>query len=371
MMTADAVGGVWTYATALCRELCRKQFKITLVTLGPQPRKEQLHDIEGIEGVEFVPTDLELEWMDPEGRDLERALERLVRIERRINPDVVHINGFREANGDWKARRLVVAHSCVRSWWLSCRDEEPSERRWFDYVANVRAGLAAADQWVAPTAAFRAVINRLYEPPVSGRVIWNGIDGRIASTAKEPFILAAGRLWDEAKNLCMLGCVAAGLPWPIRVAGGCTAPGDLNGRTPTGKLEHLGELSRDALRSVMERAAILAAPALYEPFGLIVLEAARAGCALVLSDLPSFRELWDGAALFVDPLDDRQLQNALASLIADPVRLREFQRRAVQRSQRYSLAVMAQSYADLYAEMTQPTSRVRQPALVGLSAGAS
>ena len=39
--------------------------------------------------------------------------------------------------------------------------------------------------------------------------------------------------------------------------------------------------------------------ALYEPFGLAVLEAAQAGCALVLSDIPTFRELWDGAALFV------------------------------------------------------------------------
>ena len=37
----------------------------------------------------------------------------------------------------------------------------------------------------------------------------------------------------------------------------------------------------------------------YEPFGLAVLEAAQAGMRLVLSDIPSFRELWDGAATFV------------------------------------------------------------------------
>ena len=44
---------------------------------------------------------------------------------------------------------------------------------------------------------------------------------------------------------------------------------------------------------------VFVSAALYEPFGLAVLEAAQAGCALVLSDIPTFRELWDGAALFV------------------------------------------------------------------------
>ena len=34
-------------------------------------------------------------------------------------------------------------------------------------------------------------------------------------------------------------------------------------------------------------------PARYEPFGLSILEAALSGCALVLGDLPSLRELWD------------------------------------------------------------------------------
>ncbi len=46
-------------------------------------------------------------------------------------------------------------------------------------------------------------------------------------------------------------------------------------------------------------ATVFASMARYEPFGLAVLEAAQAGMRLVLSDIPTFRELWDGAAIFV------------------------------------------------------------------------
>src|SRR2546423_272521 len=158
LMTADAVGGVWTYATTLTRELCRRGFGVSLVSLGPRPRREQLDEIAHIDGLEFEATDLALEWMDPEARDFRRALDRLAVIEHRARPDIIHLNGYREAVGDWRAPRVVVAHSCVRSWWLACRGSEPSEPRWLDYMANVASGLAAADRWVAPTIAFRDVI---------------------------------------------------------------------------------------------------------------------------------------------------------------------------------------------------------------------
>ena len=62
---------------------------------------------------------------------------------------------------------------------------------------------------------------------------------------------------------------------------------------------------------------VFVSPALYEPFGLAVLEAAQAGCALVLADIPTFRELWDGAALFVPPSDDRAIAATLSTITAD------------------------------------------------------
>jgi len=68
----------------------------------------------------------------------------------------------------------------------------------------------------------------------------------------------------------------------------------------------------------MAGARVFASAARYEPFGLAVLEAAQAGCALVLSDIPSFRELWDGAAVFVAPGDEEGWVSALIAAQADP-----------------------------------------------------
>ena len=67
-----------------------------------------------------------------------------------------------------------------------------------------------------------------------------------------------------------------------------------------------------------------------------VLEAALAGCALVLGDMPSLREIWEGAALFVDPGDDAAIGSAL--------------RRAVRRRRAASLA---------RGQRTRPRARVR------------
>ncbi len=64
--------------------------------------------------------------------------------------------------------------------------------------------------------------------------------------------------------------------------------------------------------------SVFASCARYEPFGLAVLEAAQAGMALVLSDIPSLREIWDGAAMFADPRDAAGFAAALRVALDDP-----------------------------------------------------
>ena len=163
------------------------------------------------------------------------------------------------------------------------------------------------------------------------------------------FILAAGRLWDEAKNVGALASLADELDWPVRIAGpmhhGQTVA------TAQGSLEWLGSLPHAELLSLMQGAEIFVSPALYEPFGLSVLEAADAGCALVLADIPSFRELWDGAALFVDPRNAGQIKSALDGLCRDPARRQALQQAARHRAGRYSLAAQADAYERLYRGM--------------------
>jgi glycosyltransferase involved in cell wall biosynthesis len=183
----------------------------------------------------------------------------------------------------------------------------------------------------------------LLGPPAS--VIYNGTDvpGAPAGIVKHPFALAAGRLWDEAKNLGVLD-QAAGL----LTAGSVRVAGDPDSRTTARHETMLGSLEPDQLADVRRHAAVFVAPARYEPFGLAVLEAARDRCALVLGDIPSLRELWDGAALFVSPDDPAELAATLGQLRVDPPAAAALGARAQQRSRRFTATAMAGGYAALY-----------------------
>ena len=160
-------------------------------------------------------------------------------------------------------------------------------------------------------------------------------------------MFTAGRLWDEGKNLAVLDRAAARLPVSVEAAGPLTGP---NGASVT--LHHiraLGPLGETALREKLAARPIFVSSALYEPFGLAVLEAAQAGCALVLSDIPTFRELWDGAALFVPPHDDRALAAAIVRLLGDRSYRSERAEKAVERAARYSVEACVDATETAYA----------------------
>ncbi|XIA62210.1 glycosyltransferase family 4 protein [Bradyrhizobium sp. TZ2] len=348
LMTTDAVGGVWTYSTDLAAALAAAGMDVHLVTLGPPPRREKRAMLRDGR-VRLTESNLALEWQDAGGDDLPNARRFLEDLEDAIQPDVVHLNSFREASFDWLAPVVAVAHSCVNSWGLACDNTEwLSEPKWRHYTRAVAAGLDRAQAWVSPSRAFHKVICGLYRPSSPGTVIWNGIlPAASSSSSKRRFILAAGRWWDAAKNISALARASKGLDWPVLVAG---PRSDSPGNDP-GELTLIGDLSHSALRSRMQRAAIFVSPAQYEPFGLSVLEAASAGCALVLSDISTFRELWSGAALFIDPTDDRALHRALAGLCADDRERARLQFAARERSESYSLTRTADAYRALYQRL--------------------
>jgi glycosyltransferase involved in cell wall biosynthesis len=346
LMTTDAIGGVWTFAAALTCALGEGGMEVLLVSMGLRPNQAQRTMLGG--SVTLIETDLELEWQDPAGADVARAKAELRRIVHQFRPDIIHFNGYREAAFGWPVPTVVVAHSCVNSWAKACNDTAAfMSPAWAEYTARVADGLASADAWVAPSASFRDCVKRHYGAIEEGHVIWNGIAEAYGGSLKRSFIFGAGRVWDRAKNLPMLADVAAGLDWPIRIAGASALkPGG-----PDATIDHckmLGTLSQSDMRREMQRAAIFVSPALYEPFGLSVLEAAQAGCALVLSDLPAFRELWGSAALFIDPSDVEGWRRALRSLCADPVLRQTLQRAAAERARRYPLRRTVEGYSSLY-----------------------
>jgi glycogen synthase len=344
LMTADAVGGVWHYALELARGLAGSDIEVVLAVLGPAPAPEQALAAAAIDGLTLVHGGVALEWMPGAGRDLDTAGSWLLDLEKTFAPDLIHLNGFAHATLSWRVPTVVVAHSCVLTWWRAVHDEDaPAD--WADYRRRTRAGLRAADLVVAPTRAFLEQVQALYGPLRRTRCIWNGCGPFEApATAKEPLIFAAGRVWDKGKNLQALAATAHRLAWPLAVAG-AGAPQQGNGdRAPW-----LGPLSAEAIRRWYARAAVFVLPARYEPFGLAALEAAMARCALVLGDIPTLRELWDGAALFVPPDDPDELVSALNALAEDPKLRSLLGDLARSRAEGYSAARMTAGYLDAYA----------------------
>lgn len=349
LMTADTIGGVWVYALGLAQALAPYGVEVALATMGALLTPEQQRAANRIANLTVHASPYKLEWMDDPWDDVRLAGEWLLDLERQLRPDLVHLNGYVHAALPWRVPVLVVGHSCVFSWWEGVWGECPPPS-WDTYRREVRRGLQAAETVVAPTRAMLAALEQHYGPLPPSQVIPNGsAPPCIPEEPKQPYILSAGRLWDAAKNVAALEAVAPRLAWPVYVAGEAQHPA--GGSVPLHSLHGLGRLTPEELAPWFGCAAIYALPARYEPFGLSVLEAALVGCALVLGDIQSLREVWGDAALFVDPNDPAALEATLNDLSADPQRRRRLAAKSTRRAQRYSQTTMAARYWSLYQSL--------------------
>ncbi len=85
----------------------------------------------------------------------------------------------------------------------------------------------------------------------------------------------------------------------------------------------LGRVPGADLQAVYHMAAVLLHVSLYEGFGLPILEAMGAGLPVITSNLGAMRELGEGAARLVNPLDLEEVAAALERvLVDDPLRRR-------------------------------------------------
>jgi hypothetical protein len=66
LVTADAVGGVWTYAVDLASGLARRGVVTTLVAFGPSPSRDQAAEALAVPALSLIDTTLPLDWMAAE-----------------------------------------------------------------------------------------------------------------------------------------------------------------------------------------------------------------------------------------------------------------------------------------------------------------
>ncbi|MDB5261496.1 MAG: glycosyl transferase family 1 [Adhaeribacter sp.] len=354
LLTADTVGGVWTYAITLIKALEPYRVEVALATMGANLSKGQREQVSALPQVTLYESNFKLEWMDDPWEDLRVTGEWLLNINKEYNPDIIHLNHFCHGQLNWGKPVVMVVHSCVASWWRAVKGEN-APQSWEYYQKAVAAGLQAADVVISPTNAMLQEARELYGPFRQSQVIFNGQHTTAFEyAAKEPFIFSMGRVWDEAKNIKSLAQVGADLNWPVYIAGDARHPvtGEI---LDLPNIHFLGTLAGKEIINWLSRAAIFCLPVKYEPFGLAILEAGLSGCALVVGDIPSQRDIWGPAATYVHPGDIKALSSVLNHLIEDEFARNIMGFRAMQRGLKYSINQTAFEYGKVYSGLLYPT----------------
>lgn len=349
LMTTDTVGGVWDYSCTLARSFRDKGHEVRLAILGDL---HTIHESSVPKGVEIDTLSCRLEWMSDSSADVNRANDWIAGLASLWGADVVHLHQYACALADFAAPTVLVAHSDVLSWFSETSGKRAPEE-WAEYTARVHAGLRRASAVVAPTAYQSRLLARHYGR-AADRVIHNGAVPPEAQgeSADFPLIVCVARAWDTAKGIQVLdqavGRLGSAAP-SVHLIGSVQSP-DGQRATVHNLMVH-GVLDRPKVNRWLERSKIYVSPSLYEPFGLAPLEAALHGCALVLSDIGSFRELWDGCAEFFPPGDSEALAEILDHFPQDTEHISRLAEAARQRAHdRYTAGRMADEYLALYSE---------------------
>jgi len=101
----------------------------------------------------------------------------------------------------------------------------------------------------------------------------------------------------------------------------------------------------------------LAAPARFPAPVLAVLEAAQSGLPLVLADIPSFRELWSDAAIFLPPKAPNLWATTLRDLHVSPKLCRHWGFKSQTRAARYTQKRCAAAMWNEYRALLAPAAR--------------
>lgn len=168
--------------------------------------------------------------------------------------------------------------------------------------------------------------------PARVRLIPSGIDADSwaapPDTTRQPLVMAWGRVLYE-KGFQVIAQAMARLRGQVPelsavIAGRGPYLAELQSQIDVEGVHDLVQLAGfvpDAeLRSTLHRAGCVVIPSLYEPFGVVALEALAAGAPVIAADTGGLHEILadTGAALLFEPGNDAQLADAIARVLTDP-----------------------------------------------------
>ena len=187
-------------------------------------------------------------------------------------------------------------------------------------------------------------------------VIPNPVDDKIYFSSKDfnqecPVILFVGTT--PNKNLPRVIEAIKGIPCVL----------DIIGKIPPEHIECLEQngirftqsfsISQAELSEKYASADFLLFPTTFEGFGLPIVEAQRAGRAVITSDLSPMREVAGEGACLVDPYDVASIRNAVTKIIKDRDYRLALIRKGTNNVERFTAKATASGYKKVYDDMLQ------------------
>jgi len=311
----------------------------------------------------------------------------------RVDADVVHSHTWYVALAGLLVRTLfdiplvVTLHSLepLRPWKEEQLGAGYAVSSWAE-----RAAVECADRVIAVSAQMREdVLAHFSVDAERVRIIHNGVDtGAFRRTERRdaldrhgvrpPYVLFVGRI-SEQKGIFHLLEATAGLPEDTLLVLCATSPdtNELEARLGAAVARHPrvrwlnAMLPREDVVQLYSHAALFVCPSVYEPFGLINLEAMACGTPVVATDVGGIREVvvHDETGWLVPPGDPAALAAAMRALLAQPERAAAFGRAGRRRVEaQFSWERIAERTLEVYREAIaahQSTSARYQPTLHG------
>lgn len=377
-------GGLGRHVTALTESLVAQGVSVTVLTQRPAGTAEfEQHGSIAVhrvtppsESVPMEPNAL-VEWTTA----LDAAMaERAAQLCADLRPDVVHAH-------DWVVHQSAVA--CARAniplvatvhateagrhqGWVHSEISQQIHRAEFALTRS-------ANRVVTCSTAMRREVHTLFDVPAdSVDVIPNGIDlaewtttpSAVANARKRflhdsrPLVLLVGRLeWEKgvhtlleaAKLLTAEKQANSTLPKFV-IAGTGTRESILREEAQplidAGIIEFAGRVDDQDLRALIAIADVQVIPSIYEPFGLVALEAAALGTPIITSRTGGLADIaGSGCALTFSPENATELAQAIQQTLAEPA---DAQNRAAQLAARlpssYSWTTIAAQTESTYRQ---------------------
>jgi len=292
-------------------------------------------------------------------------LWQLIRLIRRVKPDIIHT---------WILQMDILggiaARLCGVPWIL----RESNQLLTFHTPAlkkRLRVWVASFASAIVSNSSGGDKYWETRQPQSRRYVIQNGLplaDIDRANTSlpvglpkrKAPIVLYVGRLEESQKRLSIF------LKALVSVRQQQDAVGILCGEGPQrDELELLGHklgldtyvqftgyLPAEAIWALMKKASVCVSLSAYEGHPNAVMEAMRCSCPLVVSDIPAHRAILDDScALFVDPSKIQQTADAIVHTLHNTGASKARALLARQKSEGWSIDEMARNYEKVYSEI--------------------